>query len=595
MSNTKASDPAIPPRKLTVLFGGYSTRGQRDINQDAFAVHKSENSDLEAKGTFAAIADGVSSASHGKEAAQLAVSQTGGEYMSTPDSWSTTKSLSKVLCGLNSWLCSQSKQLCLTNNKAKLQSNAQWLTTFSGLILKSASATLFHIGDSRIYQYRQSKLEQLTEDHQSNYGLNSQVLSRALGADYHLKVDIQSLELYDHDCYLLTTDGLHNFLSQAEISRQLTAIGPDCKQAQLEKIAQGLAKQAIANGSDDNISCLLIYVKHTACKNLDEVARHIATKATLPALTSGQLVDNFKVIRVIHASPRSHLYLVENLESQQLCVIKAPSANFEDNAFYRQSFLREAWLGERVKQPNIMAIKAAHANSKFLYHVCEYIQGQTLSQWLLDHPKPSLSQVRPIIEQLILALRTFERLELVHRDLKPDNIMITEQGQVKLIDYGAVLIPALCENSDNFSCEHPLGAVNYVAPETLNQLQTDTVSDLFSLGVICYELLTGSLPFKAMTVASSKLKQVDKWQYLSIRHQRPELPLWVDLCLQKACHPNRDKRYQVYSEFYSDLSKANHNMLEAYQSQPLLARDPLCFWQLCSLILACLLLISLIY
>jgi len=226
-----------------------------------------------------------------------------------------------------------------------------------------------------------------------------------------------------------------------------------------------------------------------------------------------------------------------------------------------------------------MKIKTGNVNSPFLYHVCEYINGQTLTQWMFDNPLPSIAQVRDIIQQITLALRTFQRLELVHRDLKPDNIMIDNNGQIKLIDYGTVLIASLAENSDTLTETVPQGSLNYIAPETLLTLKADHQSDLFSLGVIAYEMLCGELPFKPMRRAEVYFNDFAQWQYRSIKQFRSDLPLWLDLALEKSTKADPNFRYHAFSEFNANLNKPNLSAIEDYKSQPIMQRNPVQFWQ----------------
>ena len=247
--------------------------------------------------------------------------------------------------------------------------------------------------------------------------------------------------------------------------------------------------------------------------------------------------------------------------------------------------MREAWVGERIKHGNVMRVLPGRKNSQFLYHVCEYLQGQTLGEWLHDNPKPSIALVRDIMKQVISALRAFQRLDLVHRDLKPDNIMIDQYGHIKLIDYGTVFVASLDENQETIKEEVPFGSLNYIAPETLLHMKADNQSDLFSLGVICYEMLSGELPYKPMQRAEVTIKDYNSMQYRSIKQFRPELPLWLDLSLQKATEADPRLRYKAFSEFFADLSNPKTNAVEEYKSQPLLKRNPILFWQSLSALL----------
>lgn len=580
------------PNQLKVCFGGYSTSGAKAENQDAFAALFPQGSDLISKGATAAIADGVSSANQAAQASQLSVTQFINEYYATPETWSTEKSAAKVLTGLNQWLYSQSTAL-EDQTSAHHHDAPQWLTTFSTLILKSATGYIFHVGDSRISRFRQNEIEAITRDHNRKQGANHVVLTRALGADPRLKVDVHKVDLLAGDIYLLTCDGIHEFLARKKIIEQLAKLPAQPNAEDLEFRSQKIVDAAIDAGSDDNVTCLLVHVGHVPNRKLDEIERDILNCVIPPALNVGMVLDNYKVIKVIHASIRSHLYLVEDTQTQKPYVLKAPSQNFADDPIYLQGFMREAWVGERIKHPHIMQVKSRPEHSKFLYHVCEYIQGQTLSEWMHDNPKPSIGQVREIIGQIISALRSFQRLELVHRDLKPDNIMIDEYQQIKLIDYGTVSVASLDENQETLDETVPQGSLNYIAPETLLNMETSHQSDLFSLGVICYEMLTGKLPYPPMKRAEVTFDHYGQWHYRSIKQCRADLPIWLDLALLKATQANPEQRYQAFSEFQQDILKPNITAVEEHKNQPLLQRNPVLFWQGTSIFLLIALIISL--
>ena len=567
---------SVAPDNLQVLFGGFSSAGIKDKNQDAFAAFKPDNSELITKGAVAVLADGVSSASHAAEAAQLAVTQFIQEFYATSDTWSTMKSASKVLAGLNQWLYSQESQLASSNYFSQSQ---QWLTTLSAFILRSNTGYIFHIGDSRLYQCRHNKLEKLTRDHNQKRAGKTAVLTRALGADIRVKIDTQQVELLSGDTYLLTTDGVHDFVSSSDIETLLAQINSETNNQQLETIAANIVQQALDNGSDDNVSCLLVHINHVPSKDTVEIERNLFNRTIPPALKPGMKIDGYQVIKPIHASIRSHLYLVQNENDEKPLVLKTPSVNFADDAIYLQGFIREAWVGERLQHANVMKIYAPQNNSQFLFHLCEYVEGQTLTEWMQENPKPSLTQVQDIIDQIISALRAFQRMDLVHRDLKPDNIMINSYGQIKLIDYGTVLVSSLMEDSSNIPEEVPQGSLDYIAPETLLSLHADHLSDLFSLGVICYQMLSGELPYKPMKRAEVTFQHYHQWQYRSIKQFRPDLPLWLDLAMKQVTSADPETRYQAYSEFSHDLRKPNLSALESYKSQPLIKRNPIRFWQ----------------
>lgn len=613
--------------KLKLSVGGYSCAGMKTENQDAFAARVPKNYELISKGTVAVLADGVSSASKAAEAAQMAVTQFISEYYATPETWSTKKSAGKVLNSLNQWLYSQSS--VLDNNFAAInpkrdpdfrqddeilhseKSNRhnvddlhhteyqQWLTTFTALVIKSTTGFVFHVGDSRLSLFQQNQLSQISKDHNQKQGRNNIVLTRALGADSRLKVDVHQLDLVKDDIYMLSCDGVHDFIAKKTLHAILNALPEQPSNQDLKAASKNIVEQALTAGSDDNVSCLLVSVNQLPTKQLEEIERELLSKIIPPVLTVGQLIDGYKVLKVLHASTRSHLYLVQHQQQDKPLVLKAPSINFSEDVIYLQGFIREAWVGERINHCHVMKIKSPEHKGKFLYHLCEHIEGQTLSAWMHDHPKPTIEQARDILKQLISALRAFQRAELVHRDLHPDNIMIDANGQLKLIDYGTVWVAALAEKQDTLIETVPQGSLDYIAPETLISLKATYQSDLFSLGAICYLLLCGQLPFKPLSYKNMQQAEQQHdfslWQYRSIKQFRPELPLWLDLMLAHATAPDVINRYNTYSEFLTDLTTPNIAAVEAYQQQPLLQRDPVKFWQAISFLLAIALVAALLH
>lgn len=591
-SNKKASTC------LQLCFGGFSAAGAKPENQDAFAALIPKNSELIAKGAVAALADGVSSASKAADASQLAVTQFINEFYATPETWSTEKSAGKVLNSLNQWLYQQNAS---GEESQHGYSQDNWLTTFTALILKSATGYIFHVGDSRLSLYSQQKLEPITRDHNRRQGNKHVVLTRAMGADTRVEVDIHKVNLKVNDIFIITCDGVHDFLSAKEISEHLDKVERPFNKQNLEQTSHQITSHAINNGSDDNVSCLLVGIDQIPNRKLEEIERDLLQRTIPPALKVGDRIDEYTVRKIIHASIRSHLYLVDKSTSAEpevppkLYVLKTPSENFSDDSIYLQGFMREAWVGERINHENVMKITNAKSDSKFLYHVCEYVEGQTLDGWCQENPKPQIAQVREIVQQIVSALRAFQRLELVHRDLKLDNIMIDAFGQVKLIDYGTVSVASLDENQETITESVPQGSLNYIAPETLLYMQSNNQSDLFSLGVICYQMLCGELPYKPMKRAEVTFSEYSQWQYRSIKQFRPEIPLWLDLTLKQATSADPKSRYNAFSEFFSDLSKPNLTAVEEYKTQPLLQRNPILFWQGMSFFLFIALVISLIW
>ncbi|TLM79851.1 protein kinase domain-containing protein [Microbulbifer harenosus] len=536
--------------------------GQRAYNDDAVAVYRASGSELRYRGSLAAIADGVGSAEAGGAAARAAVSGFISDYYSTPDSWSVKQAAARVLHALNGWLYRQS------GGADEIQRG--WLTTFSAVVLKGSTAHLIHIGDSRIYRLRNGNLECLTRDHSRTLGPDKTFLSRALGMDAHIEVDYRQEPLEAGDLFCVTTDGIHDFLPLPQFATLL-------EQHQLEA-AQPLIAAALDNGSKDNLSLALCRVNVLEALESDDLMLTAGQLPFPPPLQPGNRIDGYEVLQELHASSRSYLYLVRDLDSGILCALKAPSENFIDDPAYIERFIAEEWTGRRLDHPAIVKVFPPKKERRFLYHVMEYVDGQNLRQWMQLHPKPPLDQVRNLVGQLVSALRRLQRLEIVHGDLKPENIMVDSSGRLKLIDLGGANAAGLQELL-RYQDSAPPGSKNYCAPEYFVGDGASHRSDIFSLGVIAYEMLTGEYPYKERFGSNHyQLKNYAGMRYISARQHRDDIPDWIDGALRKACSPDPKSRYPALSEFVHDLSTPNVRFASV-EKPPLIERNPLLFWQ----------------
>jgi len=184
---------------------------------------------------------------------------------------------------------------------------------------------------------------------------------------------------------------------------------------------------------------------------------------------------------------------------------------------------------------------------------------------------------------------------MVHQDLKPENIMINRDGRVKILDFGTVMIAGTDEIASPLDKSVPQGSVNYVAPEYLMGERGSTRSDLFSLAVIAYEMVTGKLPFDEPAIKRVSLKSYSQLDYIPARHRRHDLPPWIEGCLRKALQPNPAHRYADFSEFQQDFTVPNAQLVAEIHRQPLIRKNPVAVWQVLCLILLLLNLLQLAY
>lgn len=565
--------------QLNIVYGGYTDAGVKSQNQDAFGAQLPVDSVLEHKGAIAAIADGLSSSPKAQLASRTCIATFIEDYLATPDSWGVERAAAKIIQSLNSWCFAQGTPAL--EQIPNIVANGNMLTTFTALVMKSTHAHIFHVGDSRIYRSSGGNLELLTRDHKQSQGKNT-FLTRAIGVDSHIDVDHHKLKMQQNDLFVLTTDGVHDFIDKKQLAHLISL-----SHINLETKSKAIVDAALANGSDDNVSCLCIKVSQLPLPDLDASYQQLTQLAIPPPMQIGNKIDNYQVVDVLFNGTRSALYKVQDVNTQEIYALKAPTASFVQDLIQLRGFNREQWIGQRIDHPNVMKILPREANGQFLYHVCEFIDGCTLRQWMVDNPKPSLEQVRQILKPITLALRQMQRLDMVHRDLKPENIMISNRGEIKLIDFGTVFVQGLDEIDSAIQNDRVLGSFNYVAPESLLFNQADHSSDIFSLGVIAYEMLSHTFPFKPFTYKDYQPKSIAEWQYIPLHQTQRRLPLWVDLVLKKATSANPVHRYDALSEFMMDLTRPNESFILAEKNAPLIEKNPLLFWKsLCALLIA---------
>ncbi|MCB1941826.1 MAG: bifunctional protein-serine/threonine kinase/phosphatase [Candidatus Accumulibacter sp.] len=568
--------------KLTVATGQYSDRGRKEINQDFHGLCIPDEPQLSSKGIAIALADGISSSDVGHIASESAVKSFLDDYYCTSEAWSVKSSAQRVLTATNSWLYAQTRQ-----SQYRYDQDRGYVCTLSALIIKSGTAHLFHVGDSRVYRLREGHLEQLTNDHRLVVSADRSYLSRALGIGPQLEIDYLALPVEEGDLFILTTDGVYEFASATVISEAI-ASSPD----DLDTAARLIAGAAYAQGSGDNLTVQIVGIETLPAQAANELYQQWAELPPAPILEPRMIFDGYRIIREIHGSNRSHIYLAEDDDSGSLVVLKTPSIDLRGDPAYLERFMLEEWIARRINSAHVLKPCPQKRKRHYLYVVTEYIEGQTLAQWMVDHAAPEIETVRGIVEQIARGLLAFHRLEMLHQDLRPNNIMIDGAGTVKIIDFGATRVSGLAEAASANVQPHILGTVQYSAPEYFLGEPGRPCSDLFSLGVITYQMLCGRLPYGAQ-VAKSRTKAAQrKLQYQSVLDDHREIPAWIDATLAKAVHPDPDKRYQELSEFTHDLRHPNPALLRA-GPPALIERNPLRFWQGLSLILAMIVLVLL--
>ncbi len=559
---------------MKISVGQYSDKGRKDSNQDFHGCYIPKEPQLSLKGIAFAMADGISSSDVSHIASETAVKNFLDDYFSTSDAWSVQNSVQRVVTACNAWLHSQT-----LNSPYRYDKDKGYVCTLSALVIKSGRAHIFNAGDTRIYRVLDNGLEQLTNDHRLWVSQDKSHLSRALGVESRIELDYQSRPLRQGDIYIVATDGVYEHIDAQFI---IAAIKSNID---LDAAARCIVDQALEQGSPDNLSIQIVRVDELPQQGSNQLHQQAEKLELPPILEPRARFDGYTILRELHATSRSHVYLAQDDATDTRVILKIPSIDLRADPAYLERFLMEEWTARRVNSAHVLKAGPQSRKRHYLYTVMEFIEGQTLKQWLLDNPRPELETVRSIIEQIARGLQALHRMEILHQDIKPDNIMIDNTGTVKIIDFGAARVAGIVEADLAAEQDSILGTALYTAPEYFMGEVGTAGSDLYSLGVLAYHMLSGGFPYGTEVSKSRTAAAQRRLQYGSVLNDEREIPAWVDETLRKAVHPNPYKRYQELSEFMFDLRQPNRQFLNKTRP-PLLERHPVRFWQGISAILA---------
>ncbi len=508
---------------LTLAVGQASLASQHGSNQDYFGCVTPEGERLRDKGAAFAVADGVGRGKGGREAAETATRIFLSDYYSSPDTWSVQKCLEHVLEH--------------ANIATREPGRGGGAATFAGLILKGHRYFVVNAGDARIYLLRQGVLTRLTEDHVWNYPDLRNVVSRAIGLDVHLHPDYKQDELRAGDVFLICTDG---FYKGAEPTAESLS---SCISGDLQQSADDLLTQTSRAGGEDDVTFQLVRVEALPPNDeLDAVDLPLAKD-----VREGVTLDDFYIAKRLHKGQLSEVYLADDLRHGRKVVLKFPvpgsgSANTE----VVDRFLREEWVGRRVQNPHVLPALSLEAGRRSrLYYATPWQSGETLRRKLeRGSTLPAADTVRIGI-QICKGLEALHRMHVLHRDIKPDNVLVNEQGTAMLLDLGVA-------HAEAFSSEESVpGTPSYMAPEMFRGAVADERTEVYALGVTLYELMTRKFPYGEIEPFSQPRFQ--RWTPPS--RYNPDIPLWLETILQKATEADPARRFQALSELQYHLER----------------------------------------
>ncbi|BAO61272.1 serine/threonine protein phosphatase PrpC [Pseudomonas protegens] len=545
-----------------------SATGPRAENQDALRRVTPAPDLAASKGLLFAIADGVSQCADGGLAARSSVQALALDYYATPQTWAVAQALERLLVAQNRWLQANGGGQPL-------------LTTLSALVLRGRRFTLAHVGDCRVYRWHRQQLQRISQDHVWEQPGMQHVLKRALGLDQHLVLDFLDGELRQGESFLMLSDGVWATLGDSAIAAILR------DQTDPDSAVQTLVRAAHLAGSQDNASALLVRVDELGESSLGDALLQLQQWPLPPPLKPGQRFEGWQVEALLSHSQQALLYRVHD-EQQQTWLLKTLPPALHNDLTACQGLLCEEWLLRRVAGRHFPQVHSATSRQHLYYLMREY-PGRTLAQLLRQNGPLPLAQWQPLAEHLLRAIGLLHRRQILHRDIKPDNLLLGDDGELRVLDFGLAYCPGLSADP-----AHLLpGTPSFIAPEAFDGEPPGPQQDLYAVGVSLYYLLTGHYPH-------GEIEAFQRPRFGAATNPgryRPDLPEWLAQSLERGVNADPAQRYETAEEWLLALEQGERRSLST-RSRPLLEREPLKVWRgiaLLALLLNLILLLSLLH
>ena len=482
-------------------FAQSSSGPKRQKNEDAFAYWESSDDEVRRRqGAIAVVADGVGGSKRGEVASKMAVDIALEIFQDTDPRTPTKQLLKEIFDRAN---------LAIYEAGMKDPSGGRMATTLSVCIFRDKELAIGHVGDSRVYLVRNEEIRRLTDDH-SYTGLQLKLrlitehearashlrsmLTRSVGPEPIVRMDYKRLKLASHDRILQCTDGLYCFINDGEICEGVDRLN-------MEEICPYLIALSERRGTDDNLTAQVVQIDWLNEPLYNTSISFLKTPLHGPDINMqhevqvGDVLDSrFRIDEVISRSGMASIYKAWDLLIEETVAVKVPHMQFESDPGSFARFQREAEIGKRLNHPNILRFINVTKQSR-QYIAMEYLEGRTLSSVMNEVRPIPIPDAVQIASALCDALAHMHEKGVVHRDLKPQNIMICNDGSIRIMDFG--IAKATEMRRITFAGFSPaMGTPDYMAPEQVKGRRGDERTDIYSLGAILYEMTTGQVPFE---------------------------------------------------------------------------------------------------
>ena len=262
------------------------------------------------------------------------------------------------------------------------------------------------------------------------------------------------------------------------------------------------------------------------------------------------LADRYEVLEKIGTGGMSDVYKAKDNKLNRFVAVKVLKQEFSENANFVSKFLVEAQAAAGLMHPNIVNVYDVGEEDGIHYIVMELVEGITLKKYIEKKARLSYKEAVSIAIQVSMGIEAAHNNHIIHRDIKPQNIIISKEGKVKVTDFGIAKAA-----TSNTVTSNVMGSVHYTSPEQARGGYSDEKSDVYSLGITLFEMLTGRVPFDGDTTVAIAIKHIQE-QMPSPRDFIAEIPVGVEQIVIKCCQKTVDRRYQNMGELIEDLKQA---------------------------------------
>ncbi len=262
------------------------------------------------------------------------------------------------------------------------------------------------------------------------------------------------------------------------------------------------------------------------------------------------IADRYEILEKIGTGGMSDVYKAKDHKLNRFVAVKVLKQEFSENANFVSKFRIEAQAAAGLMHPNIVNVYDVGEEGENHYIVMELVEGITLKKYIEKKARLSVKEAVSIAIQVSMGIEAAHNNHIIHRDIKPQNIIISKEGKVKVTDFGIAKAA-----TSNTITSNVMGSVHYTSPEQARGGYSDEKSDIYSLGITMFEMLTGRVPFNGETTVAIAIKHIQE-EFPSPRDYVPEIPVCVEQIVFKCCQKSPDRRYQSMSELIVDLKQS---------------------------------------